>query len=424
MKTILLSAYACVPNHGSEERNGWNYATLLSQEGLTVHCITREKGRTAIDPILADGYYPNLTVHYVAMPAWLDKAYSNLIGMYFHYLYWQWKAALLGRKLDQQYAFDLVHHVTYGSIQLGSFMYRVGKPFIFGPVGGGQHAPEVLKAYFGRYWSREKLRSWISTLLQYANPGFYRTMKLADRVLVSNTDTFQLARRFRPTKPIDRAPDVGFNESFMPPSPIRRTPGETLRLLWVGRLMPRKALELTIHAFSKVDARLPITLTVVGGLGEMVEQVPHYLDKYGVRDRVEHVGHVSFDEVKTYYEQSDVFFFTSLRDSGPMQIIEAMAYSLPCVTLAIHGQNELVSPNTGIKVPVKTVEQVTDELAKAIEWMYEHPEERLAMGDQAYRFAQSQVWENKIRKYAEELYPALLAKDKTSGCQRVSVPRR
>lgn len=410
MKKILLSAYACLPNHGSEEGNGWNYATLLSQEGLEVHCITQAKWRDRIEPVITDGYYPNLTFHYVGVPAWLEKRYGNLLGLYVHYLYWQWQAASVARRLDQTRDFDLVHHVTYSSIQLGSFMYRVGKPFIFGPVGGGQRAPGVLKSYFGPYWSREKIRDWVSTVLQYVNPGFYYSLKVADRVLISNEDTYRLAKRLRPDRSYDRLLDAGLSASFLPEHPIERKPGEVMKLLWVGRLMPRKALELTIHAFSRVDPSLPITLTIVGGQGEMADQVERYITEYGVADRVQWAGHVSFEEVKAFYRRSDVFFFTSLRDSCPMQIMEAMAYSLPTVTLAIHGQNELVNDGNGIKVPVTTKEQVVTDLAKAVERLYAHPAERLAMGRKAYQFAQSQVWAQKIRKYADEIYPAVFAK--------------
>ena len=407
MKTILLSAYACVPNHGSEEGNGWNYATLLSQEGLRVHCLTRDKGRIAIESILEQGGYPNLTVHYVTVPDWLERAYGNTVGMYLHYIYWQWKAAQLACKLDEQHNFGLVHHVTYSSIQLGSFLYRVGKPFIFGPVGGGQQAPASMKRYFGPFWSRERMRDWVSGVLAYVNPGFFHTLKVADLVLISNADTLRLAKQFRPTQPIERVLDAGLGDAFLPSGPIERNPGNSLKLLWIGRLMPRKALELTIHAFSKVDPTLPITLTIVGGQGEMADQVDQYLDHYGVRNRVKWVGHVSYEEVKRYYEQSDVFLFTSLRDSCPMQIMEAMAYSMPVVTLALHGQDELVNENTGIKVAVTEPEQVTTDLARAVEWLYAHPDQRLAMGSRAYKFALSQVWSGKIKTYTEELYPAL-----------------
>ncbi|AKD54375.1 glycosyltransferase family 4 protein [Spirosoma radiotolerans] len=411
MKKVLLSAYACLPNHGSEEGTGWTYATTLSLNELEVHCLTKKDGEVAIDSILDSGQFPNLMVHYVRLPAWVDKfCDSNLIGMYFHYIYWQWSAMKLARQLDQQHNFDIVHHVTYGSIQLGSFLYKLRKPFIFGPVGGGQRAPKNMKRYFGAYWTREWMRDWVGTILQYTNPGFFKSVQTADRLVVTNLDTYALARKLRPNLPIDRIWDAGLNSTFLPKKAIEHYPDSTLKLLWTGRLLPRKALELTIQALGKVDPAIPVTLTIVGGKGEMAEYVPHYIEQYGVSKRVNWVGHVSFQEVKNYYEQSDVFFFTSLRDSCPHQLLEAMAYSLPVVTLDLHGQAELVNDNTGLRVPVTNEEQVVSDLARAIEWMYTHPSERMAMGQAGYSFAQSQLWETKIRTFIDELYPAVLAK--------------
>lgn len=410
MKKVLLSAYACLPNHGSEQATGWTYATTLSQNGLEVHCLTLKDGRDVIEPILTDGYFPNLTVYYVSVPGWVDRFLTKgLIGMYFHYLYWQWTAATAGLRLDRQHRFDLVHHVTYGSVQLGSFMYRLGKPFVFGPVGGGQRAPNAFRHYFGRYWSREWMRDLVGTVLQYVNPAYYRTLRMADQVVVTNLDTFRLVQKLRPTKPISRIWDAGLSTSFLPARPIEHRPDDaTLKLLWVGRLLPRKALELAIQALSKVDPSLSVTLTIVGGKGEMAEEVPRYIEQYGVADRVNWVGHVSYATVREFYRQSDVFFFTSLRDSCPHQLLEAMAYSLPIVTLNLHGQAELVNEQTGIRVSVTTPQQVTSDLARAVEWMYAHPDERLAMGRAGYAFAQTQLWDTKIRTFIDELYPALL----------------
>ncbi|CCH57126.1 glycosyl transferase group 1 [Fibrisoma limi BUZ 3] len=407
---VLLSAYACVPYQGSEQLTGWTYASTLSMNDVEVHCLTQGDGQKVIDPILAEGLFPNLRVHYVRVPKWVDRLYyKGLFGLYFHYLYWQWQAYRTAKRLNARERYALVHHVTYGSIQLGSFMYRLKIPFIFGPVGGGQEAPAILKDYFGKYWQREQLRSLVSKLLQRLNPGFYKSLRLASRVIVTNKDTYRLTQQFRRNKPIDWVWDAGLASSFLPEEPVKRTAGNELKLLWVGRLLPRKALELTIHAFSKVNPAYPITLTVVGGSGEMSGQLTDYLSHYQVTDRVRLAGQVTFQEVRNFYREADAFIFTSLRDSCPHQLLEAMAFSLPIVTLSLHGQDELVSDSNGIKVSIQTKDQVADELAKAIEWMYTHPDERLKMGEAAYQFAKQEVWDLKIKKFVDEFYPAALA---------------
>lgn len=47
--TILLSAYACEPNKGSEPEVGWQWANALSKLGHNVHVITRANNKVNIE---------------------------------------------------------------------------------------------------------------------------------------------------------------------------------------------------------------------------------------------------------------------------------------------------------------------------------------------------------------------------------------
>lgn len=407
MKKILVSAYACIPDRGSEEGNGWFYSSLISQRGYRVWCLTRDIGRASIEQKLAHTPYPNLTFVYVSVPGWIDRAYHRgMIGLYFHYLYWQWAAARTALQLDKKCQFDLIHHVSYTSLQLGSFLYRLKRPFIFGPVGGGQEAPAGLRGYFREHWRKEKMRSLVSNLLLRFNPGCYQSVRQATQVLVWNEDTRRMVKAMGRSTAVAKE-FGGVGEAFIPAEPLLRSAGDSLELVWVGRLMPRKALELSLHGFSKVDSRLPIHLTVVGD-GEMGQYVPEYMAQYGLAERVTWVGRVNYEQVRDYYRRADVFLFTSLRDTGPAQLMEAMGYSLPVVTLDLHGQAELVSDATGIRVPIDDPETVASGLARAIEWMYYNADERTRMGINAYEFAQQQNWRLKVNRIIDRYYHAIL----------------
>ena len=407
MKKVLISAYACAPDRGSEGGNGWYYPSLVSQQGYEVWCLTQAAGRQEIEQKMLASPYPNLHFVYVGVPDWVNRSYRRgLFGMYFHYIYWQWAALQTARRLSRQHCFAVVHHVSYTSLQLGSFLYRLKRPFIYGPVGGGQQAPRAMRHYFKGYWLKEQARALVSRLLLRFNPGCYQSVRYAAYVLAWNEDTRRMIASLGRTRAVAKE-FGGVGQIFIPPGPVHRPPHGTLELVWVGRLMPRKALELSLHGLSKVDPRLPVHLTVVGD-GEMGEYVRGYLAAYQLHDRVTWVGKVGYEQVKEYYRKADVFLFTSLRDTGPAQLLEAMAYTLPVVTLALHGQAELVSDATGIRVPVTEPEAVAAGLAKAIEWLYHHEEERLAMGLNAFAFAREQSWENKIGVLTRKYYRPLI----------------
>ena len=50
---ILLSAYACEPDQGSEPGIGWNWAVSLARAGHSVWVLTRANNHEAIDRALA-----------------------------------------------------------------------------------------------------------------------------------------------------------------------------------------------------------------------------------------------------------------------------------------------------------------------------------------------------------------------------------
>ncbi|WP_288423703.1 glycosyltransferase family 4 protein [uncultured Spirosoma sp.] len=407
MKKILISAYACIPDRGSEEGNGWNYSSLISKQGYQVWCITRDIGKQEIEEKLAKYPNPNLTFVYVTVPKWIDNAYhKGLFGLYFHYIYWQWTASKTALALNKQHGFNLVHHVSYTSLQMGSFLYRLKKPFIFGPVGGGQEAPTTFRHYFKEFWLKEQLRSAVSNLMLRFNPGCYESVRRADYVLSWNEDTSRMIHKLGRKRAVDKV-FGGIDKNFIPAAPMHRPSRDVLELIWVGRLMPRKGLELTLHGLSRVNPTCHVHFTIVGD-GEMGKYVAEYIEKYKLQQRVTWVGKVPYTELRSYYANADVFYFTSLRDTGPGQLMEAMGYTLPVVTLMLHGQAELVDDSTGIRVPVTDPETVASELGKAIEWMYYNEEKRLAMGLNAYHFAQDQCWEKKINRLLHTYYDALL----------------
>ncbi|QMW04016.1 glycosyltransferase family 4 protein [Spirosoma foliorum] len=406
MKKVLISAYACIPDRGSEEGNGWHYSSIVSQQGYQVWCLTRDVGKAEIERKLEQIPHPNLTIVYVTLPRWIDKVYSwGMLGLFFHYLYWQWSTLQVALKLTKTHQFDLVHHVSYTSLQMGSFLYKLKLPFIYGPVGGGQVAPKTMRRYFKQYWLKEQMRTWMGNLMLRFNPGCYQSVRLATYVLVWNEDTRRRVQALGREKAVVKE-FGGVGRSFIPSEPIYRPYQKTLQLVWVGRLMPRKALELSLHGLSKVNPQLPVHLTVVGD-GEMGKYVPEYISAYNLADRVTWVGNVSYEQVKDYYRKANVFLFTSLRDTGPAQLMEAMAYSLPVVTLDLHGQAELVSSSTGIRVPVTEPEMVATDLAKAIEWMYHNEDKRTSMGLNAFRFAQQQNWETKVNHIVQTYYKSM-----------------
>src|SRR5581483_10321303 len=93
-------------------------------------------------------------------------------GIRLYYLLWQVRAMLAARSLRRTTDFDLVWHLTMANVWLGSLASLAGRPFVYGPVGGGVGAPW---RYLGRESGArgiyvEVVRATVRSFARYFNP--------------------------------------------------------------------------------------------------------------------------------------------------------------------------------------------------------------------------------------------------------------
>lgn len=402
MERLLLSAFACDPTKGSESGNGWNWATGLAKKGFEVHCVTREISKNAIESAAKP---PHLYFHYIKLPMGMEKLYAaSQPTMYLYYILWQWYAYKKAASLHKNMPFAIAHHVTWGSLQMGSFMYKLHIPFVFGPAGGGQVAPVAFKQYFEKHWNVEEKRESVTKLMLKYNPACKKMLKEASIVLVSNDDTLRMAKQNGASR-VSFTLDAALPHSFFPEKNVIKSPlKNTLKLLWVGRFMPRKGVVLLLDVMKELKQYTGITLTVVGD-GEMKDSFLGKLKEYDLESTVYWKGRVPFEKVREYYADHDVFFYTSLRDSCPAQLIEAMAFGMPVVTLDLHGQALIVDNDRGFKCKCDTPEVAIVNLKNAILELYNKPELVAQKSAAAYDFAGKNKWEEKISNIVSQYYP-------------------
>ena len=83
--TILLSAYACEPNKGSEPEVGWQWANALSKLGHNVHVITRANNKVNIEKNIKK--HKNLNFIYYDLSPIFIKLFSRRKKKKFFFLF-------------------------------------------------------------------------------------------------------------------------------------------------------------------------------------------------------------------------------------------------------------------------------------------------------------------------------------------------
>ena len=413
---VLISAYACLPNHGAEKGNGWNWAWYTAKLGHEVWVLTLTENQEAIDKELALQPMANLHVIYITVPQWIKHSIISLIGDFgwqSKYIGWQQRAYKIAQQLDREYEFDIVHHVTWASITAGSWLWRLNKPFIFGPVGGGQVTPPLFKKYFqNQQWRKEAVRSFIFQKLAKINLISRQTVEQADLVLATNHETYDLAKELG-THRVELFSVVGLPEDYLPQQLPTKSSSPELRLLWVGSPVPTKACPLALESLAKVSPLTPWKLTVVG-YSNLDYDLMMLIEELGLEDKVDCKGRISWQELKNQYLRNDVFLFTSLRNSLGAQLVEAMGCGVPVITLNHQGARDFVPDRAGIKVPVTNPTETVEAIAQAVEYMYQNPQKRLEMGKIGYEFAKTQTWSQKVLKMSEYYEELKLCGQKSS----------
>ncbi|MEQ9443797.1 MAG: glycosyltransferase [Cyclobacteriaceae bacterium] len=411
---ILLSAYACTPNKGSEPGIGWNWAVTLAEQGHQVHCLTSKKHQESIIQAIHahEQSTPNLKFHIIKVWAWLEFL-KNLFPyplIYLHYLVWQYEAYQYALRLQQDIAFDLTHHVTYGSIQMGSRLWKLDIPFVFGPIGGGENIPAPLKKYLSFGWFKETCRNLAAYLLLHVFKNARLCLKHASAVLVTNSDTYALAASLGATN-IRYFLDMGIKD-VTPPLERKSLADGQLKLLWVGKLVTTKGLDMVLESLYIAD-NPNISLTIVGnGPLRYYYQIKAY--RLGLSRQVHFKGFLSYPNLKKLYASHDALVFSPLRSAFGGQLLEAMSFGLPIITLDLHGAGFFVPEGAGIKLKLTSSKEIKQAMGGAINSMSSNPGLCEMMSINAYEFAKAHEWRWKADEMAG-IYDEVLSHQLTSS---------
>ncbi len=343
---VLLEAFSCRDGRGSEPGQGWGWAVGLAQHGHEVTVLTQSKNRSAHDTALS-----RLDVNTTGRLRFVypePGSWSQLTGpaaKKSQYIAWSRAALRVARTMQASEPFDVAHHVTFSTALLGSSLWRLEIPFIFGPLGGGQWAPAEAERYFtASQWRRERLRTLL-VRTAHLNPLAATALRRANCVAVTNRATERLAHKSGAPR-IILMPDTAIASSLVAERP-RAVAGR--RLLWVGSDRARKGLRLALEALVEARKELDVTLTVLGPRQSVVQGIAASLH---VSEHVHAPGRVSLDAVTDAYLQHDALLFTSLRESLGGQLVEACGAGLPVVGLNLHGLADLLPAQATRRVDV------------------------------------------------------------------------
>jgi len=380
-RVALYNVTTTVQLSGGVETFVWELGRALQRRGLTVHLIA---GRSPH----ADRY-PELTV--IRRPFIDREVFRRMPGLRRAYaitkLLERLTFALITLPLLLRRRYDILHIQKPYDLPLALLVRAlVGSKVVF-----GCHGEDFFPGdrFFGR-------RADIAVSCSAFNAATVEQhYGIRPRVVYNGFD----AGLFCPLEP-----DPAWRERF--------APGGEHVVLYAGRLIPWKGVQVAISAMREV----PGAVLLVAGEGHYRPALEQLARSEGVAERVRFLGVIPHEELPRLLAASDVLVATSFAsETFGIALVEAQSCQVPVVASRFGGFPEVVQEGvTGLLVPP----QDPHALAQALRELLSDAQRRREMGRAARRWVHGRFHWDRVAERVIEAYGQVLGTARGSSASK------
>ena len=367
MLTILINAYACSPNMGSEPGMAWNWCTNLAQY-CKLYIITEGEFRDKIEtvlPTLPQG--KNMYFYYNSVPDEIRKMCWNQGDWRFYKYYkeWQWKTYLIAQDICKRTQIDILHQLNMIGFREPGYLWKIPNiPFIWGPIGGLKQFPT---AYLKECGLKMKLFNRIKNIINIAqikydkrvNEAFNR----ADLLISSIPDSYKAIKKYKNLESII-IPETGCFD--IQENIVKNFNDERLHIMWVGKFDFRKQLPLALRIL-KATNNTVFHLDIYGSGNEVQVLEAHNLAKsLNIEQLITWHGNQPNNIVMEAMRKAHIFLFTSISEDTSTVVLEAVSNQLPVVCCDACGMGYVINEKVGKKITLSNPKQSINDFAKVL----------------------------------------------------------
>lgn len=368
---LLIVAPNASSRFGGESFLPLKYFQILRRRGLPVRLIAHARNRADLQEMLGSycddiSFVEDTVFHRVIWrigsrfpPFIRDTIFRTLLNMVND----RFQADLI-RNFVAAGEVDVIHQPIPVSPLAPSSLYDFGVPVVIGPMNGGMTYPPGYE-----YLESAKTRRFVelSRKLAFMINRLVPGKRKAAALIVAN-------ERTRRALPFPSHPNVitlvenGVDLETWAPSAVEgmRSPGESFKLVYMGRLVGWKAVDITLEALSRVhSAGGHVELEILGDGPERASLEARAID-LGIGEAVHFLGFQSQAECAKRLEEADALILNSVWECGGAVVLEAMAMGLPVIGPDWGGPADYVDDSCGILVSPVPQADFADRLAAAI----------------------------------------------------------
>lgn len=394
---ILINAYACAPNWGSEQGMAWHWITELAKMH-NLYVITEGEWKKEIEEAVALLDVKD-NIHFYYNPV-SDKIRSMCWNQgdwrfYWYYRKWQKKTLTIARQICSEHRIDIIHQLNMIGFREPGYLWNIyDTHYIWGPVGGMEIVP---LSYLSGMPLSKKTKYIVKNMLNHLQIRYStrvcKAIHRADIVIAATQGTYNSFVKLHHIKP------VYMNEAgctILEQHTAHNFNKDQLDILWVGRFLDTKKLDIAIRTIAKVKD-LPVFLHIVGNGSDTENAMYQQMaDKMGISNNIKWYGKLANKKVQEMMNQMDLFLFTSVLEGTPHVVLEAITNCLPILCIDTCGQGQLVNEAIGWKVPLTNPQQNSTDFAAILRRIIINRDEIKQKSDNCKQRQRELSWENKL----------------------------
>lgn len=412
MLSILINAYACSPNMGSEPGMAWNWCINLAKH-CELHIITEGEFKDNIEKALQTlpqgknmHFYYNPVSDKVRQMCWNQGDWR----FYYYYNKWQKKTLEIANEIIKEYQIDLIHQLNMVGFREPGYLWKIeNKPFIWGPIAGIGSIPfSFMKDSNLKFKLFYILKNQITALQLRYSSKVNSALKSASLLITATPETGQIIKK------IHNIDSIQINETGCSikeyTSDIKKE-NTFFDILWVGRFIYTKQLKLALDVINQIKNLKNIRFHIVGQAfnAEETEKYKKYAQTLGIDNICVWYGQIPNNEVLMLMQKSHLFFFTSIFEATSTVILEAIQNKLPIVCFDRCGFGPIVDSSIGRKIQLSTPQNAIIGFAREITELYNHKNLLDTMSNNCIKKQQELSWDNKAKQMVE-LYNSIVQK--------------
>ncbi len=369
---ILISAIACTPYSGSEGAYGWRACRAIAEDH-DLWILTSAENRKAIERAHEEGkVLPNMHFHFIGeeRPYNENRMYAR-IQSWSRYVEFNKNILPTAEKLHREVGFDRAHLVTYTTWRVGCVLWKLPIPLIWGPISGTEVYPLGFVGILSRASVFFEAFRYLTSLKSWFSPSVRECAKRASKIPVTHGQAGDVLAKLRGNREgISLFVNVFFNEQQIAelkrPTPVPAPQGP-LKIFGSGNMEGRKGVVLALEALAELKRRGVKFTYTYSNRGPELNHLIATRDRLGLQNEVSLGNTLSREEFLNTLKTSDIYLLPSLREGAGQTMMEAMLGGCVPVVADRFGPGEIVTPQCGFKVPVKSPAQVVKDLADCVE---------------------------------------------------------